>query len=351
MAPFLRGVVKHPWSVLALLVGLTALACTQLFDLETGGLRLQVDASFDCLLPKEGRDREIYEQFREVFGSDEKVIVALHSENVFTPENLARVKSISERIAKIKGVHRVVSLTTARHMVGRQGEFPQAEPFVSEIPEDPEELEQIRRAVMEDPVYAGTLASADGRTTGLIVQFLRLADREYIDRGLSDQIEAIAREEAGDAEIWVSGGLHLKAGQLRYQLGDVARNLPITLVVLCLVLALSFRTVRGVIVPLITILVALSWTMAVAAWIGRPLTLITLFVPPLLLVLGLSYSVHVVSEYYDMLRGPTARGSPDAAREALRQVWKPVVLTAVTTAAGFAAMLLQGVEAVRTWAG
>jgi predicted RND superfamily exporter protein len=338
---------NHPWSVLALLVGLTALAGSQLFDLETGEVRLQLDSSFDRLLPKEGRDREIYEQFREVFGSDEKVIVALHSENVFTPENLARVKSISERIAKIKGVHRVVSLTTARHIVGRDGEFPRPEPFVSEIPDDPEELERIHREVMEDPVYAGTLASADGRTTGMIVQFLRLSDREYIDRELSDQIEAVAREEAGDAEISVSGGLHLKTAQLRYQLGDAARSFPIILVVLCLVLVLSFRTLRGVVVPLVTILVALSWTMGVAAWIGRPLNLITMLVPPLLLVLGLSYSVHVVSEYYDMLRDPTGRSSLEAAREALRLVWRPVALTAVTTAAGFAAMLLQGVEAVR----
>ena len=53
------------------------------------------------------------------------------------------------------------------------------------------------------------------------------------------------------------------------------------------------------IVPLVTIALAVIWTLGVAAWIGRPLNLVTILIPPLLMILGLSYSVHVVSEFYD----------------------------------------------------
>ena len=45
------------------------------------------------------------------------------------------------------------------------------------------------------------------------------------------------------------------------------------------------------------------------AWLGKPLTLVTFFVPIMLLILGVAYSVHLVSEYYDMLREDGARSA------------------------------------------
>jgi predicted RND superfamily exporter protein len=233
-----------------------------------------------------------------------------------------------------------------RRPVGSPGRLA-ARPFVDDVPTDPTELEQIRRHVMEDPVYAGNLVSLDSTTTALVVLFRRYSDRDYIDREMSKQIRTIVAEEAGDVEFWITGGPHLKDAQYRLQLRDFQRSLPLILGILALVLLVAFRSLRGVILPLVTIMVALLWTLAFAAWLGEPLNLVSVAIPPLLLVLGISYSVHVVSEYYDVLRERAEVGGREAAREALNRVWQPVLLTGLTTAAGFLATLIQPIEAVQ----
>ena len=119
------------------------------------------------------------------------------------------------------------------------------------------------------------------------------------------------------------------------------------LLVLGGVLLLAFRTMRGVVLPVASIGVAVLWTVGVVAALGQSLNAVTSLVPPLLTALGLSYSVHVVSEYYDVARTTAGLGSRAIVGEAMRRVALPVILTGITTAAGFASLLLSPIEAVQ----
>jgi predicted RND superfamily exporter protein len=89
----------------------------------------------------------------------------------------------------------------------------------------------------------------------------------------------------------------------------VKSRLPVILAVLFGVLTLAFRTVRGVLLPLVTIGLAQLWTLALVGHLDRPLNAVTVMVPLLLVILGLVYSVHVISAYYDELRARPA-GDP-----------------------------------------
>jgi predicted RND superfamily exporter protein len=343
---FLRSLSNHPWLLIALLVIFTALAANQLVDFESRRFRLEIDVSANRLLPEGDEGKKFYDFARKVFGSDETMLVALHADNIFTRKNLARVKRLTQRIGEIDGVHHVVSLSNALNILGTEDGL-DIRPFVGEVPENPEELASIRQEALSNPIYAGNLISRDGKTAALLVYFLDFSDREFIERGIDDRIAQIAREEAGDGQVWLSGGPHLKVAQVRYQLGDLARNLPLIGVVLAVVLLFSFRTVRGMVLPLLTVGIALLWTMGVAAWIGRPLNLVTILIPPLLMILGVSYSVHVVSEYYDVLRHEPESTSRQGTHRALGLVWLPVALTGLTTAAGFLALASSPMGAIR----
>jgi predicted RND superfamily exporter protein len=344
--PIFRFISKHPWLVLALLIAVTLLASARLLDFGTGRVRIEIDMSTNRLLPEEDENKTFYDFVRKVFGSDETLLVAMHAPNIFTQDNLERVSRMTTRLEGVDGVHHVVSLTNALHIRGTEDSL-DIRPLVSEIPEEPEALAEMREEALGNPLYAGSLISKDGRTTSLLVYFLDFSDREFIERGLDERVQAIAREEAGEAELWFSGGPHLKVAQIEYQLRGLMRMLPLILVVLGIVLAFSFRTVRGVAIPLLTVVTSLLWAMGAAAWIGRPLNLVTILIPPLLLILGLSYSVHVVSEFYDTLREKPVDSGADAARGALNRVWLPVALTGFTTAAGFMALALSPMSAIR----
>jgi hydrophobe/amphiphile efflux-3 (HAE3) family protein len=325
-------------------LALSTLAFWQIFDVRTGELRLEIDPSPNQFLPEE-EGRKFYDFVRLAFGSDETLLVMVGAEAIFTRENLARIARMTERIAQVEGVHHVVSLTNALQIRGVGGDLEIAS-FVPKIPEDPEELARLRKEALDNPIFAGNLVSKDATSAALLVYFMDFSDTEFMRRGIDAEIQRIVREERGGLQSWITGTPHLKVVQIRMLLSDLRRNLPLILLVGMVVLAFSFRTARGVLLPAITVVVSLLWTMAIAAWIGRPLNLVTVLVPPLLMILGLAYSVHVVSEYYETLREESGEARRVTAL-AVHKVWLPVVLTGLTTAAAFLALVLSPMRPIR----
>ena len=345
MDQLFRFVTGRAWLMLAILVAVTGLAIDQLVDLETGRFLLEIDPSENRLLPEGDESKEFYDFVRKAFGNDETMLVAVRTRDLFTAESLATVERLTNRLSEIDGVHHVTSLVNAIDIRGSQSGI-DVEPFVQEVPKDAEALAQLRRRVLDNPVFAGNLVSNDARTAAIIIHFMNFSDREFINRGTDDEIQAVAAEERGNADVFITGGPHIKVAQVRYQLADWRRAMPLILVGMGLVLAFSFRTLRGVVLPLVTIVVALIWTMGLAAYQEEPLNLVTSLVPPLMLILGLSYAVHVVSEYYDSVREHPDASSAEAAHHAVMLVAQPVILTALTTGAGFLALALSPIGAI-----
>ncbi len=166
MERWLSLVPRHPIAVLSLVALLTAGAVRALFDPETGELRIRIDPSADRLLPEDNEDRLFYERVRAFFGSDETLLLALVTDDIFTSENLHRIERIALGVEKLPGVHHVLAVTNAVDVRG-VGDDLQIEPFALEIPTQPEALAELRERVLTNPIYAGSLVSRNGRTAAL----------------------------------------------------------------------------------------------------------------------------------------------------------------------------------------
>jgi hydrophobe/amphiphile efflux-3 (HAE3) family protein len=342
----LLGVVtRRPGWVLAVVAALTVLSFSQVVDPRTGELRIGFDPSTNALLPDGDEGRRFYDHVRRLFGSDETILVALVDEDVFTAENLHRIKRMVHRIEGIDGVHHVVSLTNALNIRAENGDLA-IEPFVDEVPEDPARLQAIRREALENPIYAGSIVSRDARAAALTVYLMDISEREFLARGIHRQIERIAREESGGAKVWITGPAYVKAEMSRVLLTDLSRTIPLASIVIFLVALFCFRTLAGALIPLVTVGIALIWTLGLVAWLGASLNVITVVLPPLVLVVGFAYAIHVVSEYYEVLRHGEA-GADGTVKEALRRVALPVLLAGATTSAGFLSLATSPLGAIR----
>ena len=341
-----RLIAFHPWWVLAAIASLTVLLAAPLVDLEHRRLRLDVDMSTNRLLPENQPGRTFYDYVRKAFGSDETMVVALSADDIFTHDVLSRIQRMSDRLARVEGVHHVVAITNVANVRGTEDGI-DVRPFVKDIPTDPGQLATLKHEALGNPIYAGNLISKDAKTAAIVVEFLDFSDRDFIDKGIDDEIDRIAREEAGPVNVYVTGGPHLKVAQVRYQLGDLRDAIPMVVGALAIVLALSFRTLRGTLLPLLAVFVALIWTLGFEAWLGKELTLTTVLVPPMLIILGVAYSVHVISEYYDVLREDRRSSSAHAVHHVLHGVTLAALLTGGTTAAGFYSEVLTPIKAIQ----
>jgi predicted RND superfamily exporter protein len=296
--PLARLLVRHPFAFLVGVLLVSVVAAAQLVDLRTGEILFYVDPSVDRLMPDSGPEREFYDDMSRRFGSDDVLTFAVVADDVFTPDVLTRIARITERFEEVHAVRQVISLSTALNIRDEGGEL-SVEPFFTELPEDPAAFEEMRRSARENPIYAGNLVSRDERATAIVVQVYPMPEREFSQAGIDLQLIQIAEEERGPAEVWLTGMPRIKAETSRILLSDLAFVIPAAYLVACLVALLSFRTPRGALVPATTVGLALLWTLGLMTALERPVNLVTVIVPPLLLAVGVAYTVHVVSAYYD----------------------------------------------------
>ncbi len=350
MERFAGFVTRHAWAVLAALLGLTVLSVAQIVDFGTGEVQIRFDPSTGALFPKEDPAIDYYQYVRRLFGSDETLVLGVVAdEGIFTTEHLEAVVRMTDRIETLEGIHHVTSLANAINIRAEEGELEVA-PFIRDVPTDPEALKRIRSEALDNPIYAGNLVNRRGTATALFIYLDEMSDADFLARGLDHQINEIAEEERGTARTMLAGGAVVKAENTRIGQRDILVTTPLVALAMALVALFAYRSIVGTLVPLITIGLAVAWTMGLIALLGRPLNIITLTVPAIAQTVGFAYAIHMTSAYYDVLRnrgrgGGGARG--DASRDALAEVALAVLLTGLTTAVGFLALTLSPLDAVR----
>jgi predicted RND superfamily exporter protein len=139
--------MKHKVGVILLLTSVTAL-----FGFFAA--QIEFDNSIETyFLESDLRD---YNRFLDEFGTDEIVVVAFRDEDVFTVENFALIDAISHDLERLPHVRRVISLTTAEIVSGKDDSV-DFQDLMPALPSTPEELATIRSRTFADPIIPGTL--------------------------------------------------------------------------------------------------------------------------------------------------------------------------------------------------
>jgi predicted RND superfamily exporter protein len=95
---------------------------------------------------------------------------------------------------------------------------------------------------------------------------------------------------------------------------------------------------------------ALLWTLATAVVLNMPLNLITAIVPPLVITIGLSYTIHLLSNYFLAFQQPSLQTQADRVLWVMHRIRMGLFLSAATTIAGFLALLLNKLPAIHQFA-
>lgn len=348
---------QYAWWCIAIVTAITLIGCISLVNFKTGELRVQVDPSLDRLLPQNDEDLQFYQQNRHIFGSDDAVVIALrphtepgNSPDVLTDAALTRIQAMSEEIAGIHGVHSVVSIATAPAIQVSQEEisFGNVLDQLSEAGYS----QAARQSILLNDLYRNTLVTADGEIGTILVGLRDLGDRELLESELVPEIRRIAKAESEHFETWITGGLIVKSATAKALFDELATAIPLIALILAALLLIAFRSMRAALLPIVTIIVSLLWTLASMMILNRPLNMVTVIVPPVIITLGLAYCMHVITEYFESFseHSPGALTPNKRLSHVLDKVSLPLVISGLTTAAGFLALLFNPLAAVKEFA-
>jgi uncharacterized protein len=199
----------------------------------------------------------------KLFGNKYAVIIGVTPAegDALQPATIAVVKGITTKLAADKGVvpTSLISLTArkAKDIAGSADGLAVRQMTEGASGDTPEHL---RRALARNPVYQDLLISPDGRTTGIIAEFKKDAGGF---KAIAARVETIvAPYRAAGYEIAV-GGQPIFLGLTEHFSDRMGYLFPIALVVVALIHFEAFRSIQGLLLPLVTGLLAVAWALGI----------------------------------------------------------------------------------------
>ena len=349
-------VYRRAWWILVLALAMTAGTATQLkyFYIET---------SLEGFFHQDDPVRVIYDEFREQYGRDTFILISLEPNTpIFEREFLETLRDLHVRLEnEVPLVVEVTSLVNARITRGEGDELVVGE-LMEDWPEDDAALRAIESRARANPFYQNNLISGDGKLTSIMVElevYSQLGEQgdaldgfaDGGDPGSEDEDEPVTyltgAEEAevigavlamleeyrsDDLTIEVAGTPVLTGQFALMMQADMGRFTALALLIIVISLAMLFRRVGAVLVPLVTVICSVISTMSIMAGTGTPLTSPTQIIPTFLLAVGVGGSVHIMTIYYQgRRRGLTKE---DGLAHALGHSGLAVIMTSLTTAGG-----------------
>ncbi len=305
-------------------------------------LQLRADTSTASFLPRGHVSYQQKLEIQRIYNINDPLFIDVFQEggDIFTPQGLAVVRSVSRFLEDLPGIRpgSVRSLDTHEDIRGSESGFDVA-PFLEPMPTTVEQARAVRDRLKAFPLYDGLLISADGARAGVIADFEDTADVLFVFAELEKLRRRIDSETAFAIQ---ASGPPIVTGTLNVYLNQDALRLdPVSAVLASLLLFLALRSLWGVLLPLAAVIPASLVAFASMPLMGFQFTPFSNAVPVVVLATSIADSVHILSDYYDRRLAQPGLSARQAVARTLVDLWRPIVITSVTTAAGFL-MLIQG---------
>ncbi len=321
MEKFVHKILNYNWLILVIVVLLTFFLGYQLKN-------LKINADILSSLPDNDPHAALLKKIGEKFGSNNMGIVLLKTDNVYQTKVLEDVRTITDTLSTIDGILSVTSLTNIIN-ISKDEEGFEIGKLIDEnnLPSSSEELDSLRKSVLSNKMYKGSIVSEDGTTTLIIFSLNDHADVQSVAKNVIDKTKSLATT----GKLYYIGSPMLVTYISDLMKKDLIRLLPFAFLLIAVILLLSFKSISGVVLPLMTAIISIVWSLGIMSLLGYKMSMISNNIPIILLAVGSAYTIHVlvrINQIAEMNR-------KKAVEKALEYVLIPVMLSALTTMIGF----------------
>ncbi len=310
-----------------------------LFLLLTGvmaifALRLQFSFSFEQFFPKGDEDLEFFQEFTSEFETDDNfLLVAVENEGgIFDSVFLKKFHDFSIDCKGLPHVVKSQSLT--------QIKYPLKTPFgTTTVPaihlNNPEKYPQDKKILLEDERFAETLLNKDC-TSAIVtiknIETIGLEESQELVTSLQQLIQAY-----GFDNHYILGRAYFSKELVDIQLKEVIISTIVSMLLLLVVMFLLYRKAWSVFVGLISIAMAMTIFFGLLGLLKRELNIMSALYPVLMLIVGTSDVIHIMTKYLDELK--KGNSNEDAIWVTIKEIGLATFLTSVTTAVGFMSLM------------
>ncbi len=378
---FDRVVLKHPKMVLACL-----LAAVVFFGF--GATRFRLDASTETLILENDRDLKYTRRVSSRYGSSDFLALTFTAkEDLFSDKTLDVLASLREDLKGLGIAESVRTILDAPLL--ESPPIPLAElgsaTHTLESPDVDKTL--ARKELTESPLYRDQLVSPDLKTTAILVTFP--PDRRYAElvqrrntlheRKAAGSLTAAERVEFKDVArqfarhrdevrrqrhdnilairsimdryrphgtLFLGGVSMIADDMISFIKSDLRVFGTAVFLLLVLTIAVIFRRVYWVLLPMSVCLVSVTCSIGFLGWLGWEVTVVSSNFIALQLIITLAMTIHLMVRYRELAARQPEIGQVELVRATIGAMLRPCVCSGLTTMAGFASLIFTNIRPV-----
>jgi predicted RND superfamily exporter protein len=355
MTGFLHLVYSH--RIKAVIVLIAALFSYISTNLPT----LQKDGRVEAFMHANDPALDTYYAMRREFGQDNRVVVAVTSDEVFTTTFLAKFsqmhRELADTVPYVSEIFSPYNIPFIEHENG--GVY--LEELVRNLLARGRDPMELRTRIMTTPLYKNFIISDDGRTAAVVIEpyryapakadcvpnpaegltcpvvFTPLSERPLLGAPQYAEMTAVAEEIAARYEtqgfdIHIAGAPVLSTEIIKMMEQDMPRFTLACVALTVLTMLVLHRSLLVALGAFLSFASAIFATLATLAATGVAMTPPTQLLIPMTLVVGLCTYIHFISTL--LKTRSTLREGTTALASAVAKANTPILFTALTTAGG-----------------
>jgi len=311
---------------------------------------LKIETDTVAFIPAGNQATLNNDRMKEIFGTPDLIWIGVVREKggIYQSDTLAIIRQLTEKIRLLPGVidQDVVSISTEDNIRGTADGM-EVEPFMDKIPANAAAIKLLRQQIHDFDMYDGFIVAKDGSAAAIVVKLesagllaKRGLDKFKVYEAVKHTVDELTAGR--DEQFYVAGKPVLEATLGMYIAEDLGLMMPLVFLTLAILLFFTYRSLRGVVIPLLVVSFSVLGAMGVMAFFGVPVYPTTTMVPVTLMAIGVADAIHLLGKYYELVLLNPERQRRDLVLSTMQEMWRPVVLTSVTTAIGFLSFLSMG---------
>ena len=304
--------------------------------------KLKFSFDFEQFFPQGDPDLEVFQAFIQEFETDDNflLLAVRRDQGVFEQDFLEQFHELTLKCRELPHVVESQSLT--------KFSYPLRTPFaITSIPaihiSQPERYEQDKARILQDERFVHNLITEDGKA---LVIFMKTIDGMQLGEAqeLMSALDILLKQYDFEAHHYL-GRPYFQKELVAMQKREITVSAIVAGILVSLIMFFIFRRPWGIAVALFSIGLGMLLFMGFLGATGRELNAMAALYPVLMIIVGTSDVIHIMSKYVDELR----KGLPKekAIVITIKEIGLATLMTSLTTAIGFATLLSSKVGPIR----
>ena len=349
--------------------------------------KFQLDASSDTLLLDNDPDLKVYRENSRKYGSSDFLVIAFTPDkDIFSSETISLLKKLESNLKNIDGIQNVLSLLDVPLLSYSEQSINELADNLVTLSTENVDLVKAKKEFEINEVYRGLLISEDLKTIAFQMtlepndEFQNLISDRYdlldskntldteifsknlenLDLKIDNQKKINLSNEAilindirnisnlykDKGEIFLGGGAMIAHDTIKMIQQDLFTFGVAVFFMFVLILSLIFRQFRWVVIPLTSAGLSALFTTGLISWLGWKVTVVSANFIALLMIIGISLTVHLVVRYREITSKFNELSHDDALKKTLSQMFLPCLYTALTTMVAFASLIISDIRPI-----